>query len=52
MPDFKKNNNKINFLGFDLDFDNILILSIIFILYKEETKDIYIYIALFLLLAN
>ena len=53
----KKENKKnkqadSNFLGFSLAFDDLLILAILFFLYKEKNEDPYLYIALILLLLN
>lgn len=45
-------NNFFNFLGLNLQSDDLLILGILFFLYKEGCDDIYLYIALFLLLIN
>ena len=41
-----------DFFGLKLSFDDLLILFILFFLYKEDTKDPYIFIALILLLLN
>lgn len=38
--------------GIKLYFDDLLILALLFFLYKEEVKDNYLYIVLFLLLFN
>ena len=46
------NNNYFNFLGLNLESDDLLILGILFFLYKEGCDDIYLYIALFLLLIS
>lgn len=40
----------INIFGFKLYFDDLLILALLFFLYKEEIKDESLYIALILLL--
>lgn len=40
----------INIFGFKLHFDDLLILALLFFLYKEEVKDESLYIALILLL--
>lgn len=40
----------INIFGFKLYFDDLLILALLFFLYKEEVKDESLYIALILLL--
>ena len=40
----------INIFGFKLYFDDLLILTLLFFLYKEEIKDESLYIALILLL--
>lgn len=45
-------NNIFNFLGLNLQSDDLLILVLLFFLYKEGCDDIYLYIALFLLLLN
>lgn len=54
--EFKKSanyeNNTIDFLGLKLQSDDLLILAILFFLYKEDCDDIYLYIALFLLLLS
>ena len=42
----------IDIFGFKLHTDDILILLILFILYKEDVKDKFLYIALILLLLN
>lgn len=39
-----------NFFGLELHFDDILIIFLLIFLYKEETDDMYLYIALLLLL--
>ena len=44
------NNSIINILGLELYLDDIIILCILFILYKEEIKDEILFIALILLL--
>lgn len=38
--------------GIKLFFDDLLILALLFFLYKEEVKDNYLYIVLFMLLLN
>ena len=50
MPDFFDYNESFNLFGFKLNSDDVLLLTILFILYLEENKDIYLYIVLFLLL--
>ena len=45
-------NNFFNFLGLNLQPDDILILALLFFLYKEDCDDIYLYIALLLLLLS
>ena len=42
----------IDIFGFKLHTDDILILLIIFILYKEDVKDKFLFIALILLLLS
>lgn len=44
--------NYFNFLGLNLQSDDLLILGLLFFLYKEGCDDIYLYIALFLLLLS
>ncbi len=39
-------------LGLKLHFDDLLIIALLFFLYKEEVKDTYLYIALILLLLS
>ena len=39
-----------DFFGLKLHFDDILIIALLFFLYKEEIDDVYLFIALFLLL--
>lgn len=41
-----------NILGFDIHFDDFLLLSILIFLYKENIKDDYLFITLILLLLN
>lgn len=41
-----------DFFGIKLAFDDLLILALLFFLYKEETKDPYLYISLILLLLS
>ena len=41
-----------NILGIDIFFDDILILSILFFLYKEQVNDPYLFFTLILLLMN
>jgi len=41
-----------NILGFDIYFDDFLLLSILIFLYKENIKDDYLFITLILLLLN
>ena len=38
--------------GFKIHFDDLLILGLLFLLYKEGSDDMYLYIALFLLLLS
>lgn len=45
-------NNNFNFLGLNLQSDDLLLLGILFFLYKEGSNDIYLYIILFLLLLS
>ena len=52
MPDFINYEQNFNIFGFNLHFDDLLILALLFILYKENSQDTYLYIALFLLLFN
>lgn len=40
----------INIFGLELHFDDLLILGLLFFLYKEEVKDNYLYIVLLMLL--
>ena len=47
-----KENTEENFLGIDLYLDDIMILCLLFILYKEEIKDEMLFIALILLLLS
>ena len=42
----------IDIFGFKLHTDDLLIILILFILYKEDVKDKFLYIALILLLLN
>ena len=42
----------IDIFGFKLHTDDLLILLILFILYKEDVKDKFLYIALILLLIS
>ena len=42
----------IDIFGFKLHTDDLIILLILFILYKEDVKDKFLYIALILLLIN
>ena len=44
--------NFFDFFGLKLAFDDLLILAVLFFLYKEETKDPYLYISLLLLLLS
>ena len=44
--------NFFDFFGIKLSFDDLLILALLFFLYKEETKDPYLYISLILLLLS
>jgi len=46
------NDNTIDILGFKLHSDDLLIIALLFFLYKEGVKDIYLYIALFMLLLS
>lgn len=39
-------------LGLKLHFDDLLIIALLFFLYKEDVKDTYLYIALILLLLS
>lgn len=52
--DTDANNNTplFNILGFDIYFDDFLLLSILIFLYKENIKDDYLFITLILLLLN
>lgn len=56
--DKNENNNSEDYeqffeiFGIKLYFDDLLILALLFFLYKEEVKDSYLYIVLFLLLFN
>ena len=52
MPDFFNYNEHFNLFGFKLNSDDMLILLLLFVLYLEGNNDIYLYIALFLLLIN
>ena len=45
-------NGIIDIFGFKLHTDDLLILLILFILYKEDVKDKFLYIALILLLIS
>lgn len=44
------NNNIFEIFGLKLAFDDLLIIAMLFFLYKEEVKDTYLYMALILLL--
>lgn len=44
------NNNFFEIFGLKLAFDDLLIIAMLFFLYKEEVNDTYLYIALILLL--
>lgn len=48
----KKNDYLLNILGIKLDFDDILILGILFFLYTQNIDDKLLYIILFMLLLN
>ena len=52
FPKADSDNNCINVLGINLYLDDLIILFIIFILYKEKIKDNELIICLFLLLLN
>ena len=43
---------QIELFGFTFYIDDLLILTIIYFLYKQEVTDKFLYIALFLLLIN
>lgn len=45
-------NDFFEILGLKLTFDDLLIVCILFFLYKEDVKDTYLYIALILLLLS
>lgn len=45
-------NECFEIFGFKIHFDDLLILGLLFLLYKEESDDMYLYIALFLLLLS
>lgn len=47
-----ENSNYFDFFGIRLATDDLLILALLFFLYKEDTKDPYIFIALILLLLS
>ena len=42
----------LEFMGFSLYFDDILLLCLLFFLYQEGVQDMYIYLALVLLLMS
>ncbi len=44
--------NFFNILGFKLYFDDLLILAVLFFLYKEDVEDTYLYIILVILLLS
>ena len=44
--------NIINIFGIELAFDELIILSLLFLLYTEDVKDIGLYMVLILLLLN
>lgn len=45
-------NNSIDLLGIKLDFDDFLILGLLFFLYSQNVKDDMLYVILFLLLLS
>lgn len=45
-----KEDSSFNFFGISLSFDDLLIISLLIILYNEDVKDIYLYITLIILL--
>lgn len=49
---YYSDNQYFNILGFNFHVDDLLILAILFCLYKEGNDDIYLYISLFLLLLS
>lgn len=49
---YYSDNESFNIFGLNVHIDDLLILALIFFLYKEGTDDIYLYIALFLLLLS
>ncbi|MBO5413657.1 MAG: hypothetical protein J6A29_05180 [Clostridia bacterium] len=49
---YYSDNECFNILGLSLHIDDLLILALLFFLYKEGTDDIYLYIVLFLLLLS
>ena len=54
FPSISQDNNDdyFDFLGIKLHSDDLLIIFLLFILYNEDVKDIYLYIALILLLLS
>ena len=50
--DYNYENNFLNFLGLSMQPDDLLLLGLIFFLYKEGNTDTYLYIALLLLLLS
>lgn len=49
---FYNDTELFNIFGFSLHIDDLLILALLFFLYQERIDDIYLYIALFLLLLS
>lgn len=47
-PDFEL----FNFLGFKLHLDDLIILGLLLFLYEEQVTDMYLYVALILLLLS
>ena len=44
--------NKFNIFGFDLYFDDLIIVGLLWFLYSQESKDYSLYIALIMLLLS